>query len=103
MTDEDLFKIARAALPDRLKGATDLRIVRRGGVQPAALEQAAPQFDPKLQDELERILKIKFPSVPITESKNAVEVVVTEQTEVGARTIVMQIRDGKVVRRIGQV
>jgi len=99
MTDDDILNTARNALPDRLKAAT-LTIIRGGQAPMHAQVLERKALDSRLLEELGRMLETRLPGTAQTD--NTVVVAATEETALGSRTTVVQMRDGVVKRVITQ-
>jgi hypothetical protein len=103
MTDLELLKLAASVLPDELKtlpGAI-VRRVEPGQPPRAFAAAAAPHDDEMLLSEMELMLDTKLPRQPV-QGADSVDVAFHEDTPVGRRTTVVQIRSGQFHRRIGQ-
>jgi hypothetical protein len=115
MTDLELLNLAASHLPAELQ-ALQGAIVRR--VEPEQAPQAfPPQAAPAeaapadevarnddemlLLNEMECLLDTKLSRQPV-KGADSVDVAFHEDTLVGLRTIVVQIRNGEVQRKIGQ-
>lgn len=112
ISDEDLLALAIRELPkvlhERLQ-KTRARVLRCGQTPPVAPElQVANKLDEKEPDkdqeagllsELEKMLEIKIES---SSPDDSADIEYLEQTELGTRATVVQIRDGKVKRVISQ-
>jgi len=104
MTDSELLERAARALPERMQKLQGT-IVRKaghhlwsGGPVPEGLGGVE---DSHLLTELEHLLETKLQVEPIADADNA-DVAFHEDTPLGRRTMVVQIRKGKVHRTIGQ-
>lgn len=112
ISDKDLLELAIRELPkllhERLQ-KTQARVLRCGQTPPAAPQlQGADNLDGKEADkdqeaalvsDLEKMLEIKIES---SSPDDSADIEYLEQTELGTRATVVQIRDGKVKRVISQ-
>lgn len=103
MTDQELMELAAGALPDAQK-RLDCSITRRFGTgSPGAgfADDPTQDEDERLLQDMERLLDTKLPR-PAIEDADSADVAFQEDTPLGRRTTVVQIRSGKVLRTIGQ-
>lgn len=99
MTDDELLKMAGEAMPEKTRAQG--KIVRRPASTDVSFqEKASPAADdPHLLADLQALLKIKLPPPPC--SSGCADVAYQYERGDGQRaTTVVQIRDGKVVRKI---
>lgn len=100
MTDEQLLQIAGEQISEKSRGLG--KIVRRSDSDPKSADEkgSGAKEDPALLAALQSLLKISLPKAPAGGSDSA-DVVYEELRDdgVSAQTVV-QIRGGKVVRKI---
>lgn len=105
LTDDEILALAQTALPERLRGAY-ARVLRPSAAPSAGIPQLlggvpeATDPDAALARELEDLLKIKLPAAPSSDDSGDVHIV--EETPLGQRTTVVQIRAGALARVISQ-
>ena len=96
MTESDLLRIAREAVPEHIRPLG--RVVRPNqGMAIAGISRSA-RAAPAADDELIDALAKKVGATPAKAEPNSADVEFPEQTALGLRTTVVHVRNGKVAR-----
>ncbi len=98
MTDAELLELAKKQVPEKLRASG--RVIERFTPSAASSLEAADEDDAFVADMAQSMGTT--PPPPMQPDPEAGDVAFHEDTPLGRRTMIVQVRKGKVVRRIGQ-
>jgi hypothetical protein len=98
MTDAELLELAKKQVPAKLRASG--QVIERFTPPAASPHGVADEDDAFVADMVQAMGTT--PPPPMEPDPEAGDVAFHEDTPLGRRTIIVQVRKGKVVRRIGQ-